>query len=743
MPLAVPHLPMNMYIAKSNPPESIRQHTDNLLHLLDGLLRLYPEALSESEAVLSKLAAEYHDYGKTIYLFQRNVSEKACLPFNRIQALDTLYKNFDSIPHGYLSPAFLPLMELRKTLGNEGLWALVNSIYYHHVRPAVANSEIKQILEADLRPRLGDRYSLNTAYLTLIQSPENPPKMQQWLLYAVVKGTLNRLDYAASAGETFLEASRLQDGLSFGEFVERKLKARFPLRPAQEYMKANREKNLVVVASTGVGKTEAACLWAAGKKLFYTLPLKVSINAIYKRFHGTGPSEYGFKNCALLHSDALSILLKSEDETDNPLEKYDKTRLFSYPVTVCTVDQLFTFVYRYLGCEIIPSVLKYSCVVIDEIQAYSPDIAAKLIVGLEMITALGGKFAIITATMPPFLEDAMKRRGIPYEKPAPFFSPLSRHVLHYSKSDFDFEQIAQAGLTSKVLVICNTVKRACQVYQALKDGYDVRLLHAHFKQCHRRRLENDIMYFSENCIAGIWVTTQIVEASLDIDFDYLFTEMCPADSLLQRLGRCRRKREYTEASPNVFISDTGSGAGTVYDAEIYARSVERLQPFCGRIFTEGEKNAYVCSVYDTAELKSTKYYRDFSDTVNRMTAIPPQIFSAEEAKRKFRDISSVSVIDDADYNRMLSTGELGALTEAMNSSDRKIRTEARQEFLDHTVTINPMRSGKAKPDMSAPVFIANRSTAYPLVYRTSAKYDYDERTGRGLGLILTPDGSEM
>ena len=64
----------------------------------------------------------------------------------------------------------------------------------------------------------------------------------------------------------------------------------------------------------------------------------------------------------------------------------------------------------------------------------------------------------------------------------------------------------------------------------------------------------NIMQFSENRESvGIWVTTQIVEASLDIDFDILYTEMCTADSLLQRMGRCNRKGRYIPSKPNIKI----------------------------------------------------------------------------------------------------------------------------------------------------------------------------------------------
>ena len=227
-------------------------------------------------------------------------------------------------------------------------------------------------------------------------------------------------------------------------------------------------------------------------------------------------------------------------------------------------------------------------------------------------------------------------------KPEPFYSKLPRHFLCYSQSDFDYGRITEAGRRSKVLIICNTVKKACLVYAALEDTAGIRLLHSRLKQKHRRRLEEDILNFSKSDgVGGIWVTIQIVEASLDIDFDYLFTEMCTADSLLQRLGRCSRKRKYSASLPNVFVYETGNGVGSVYDEEIYGRSVQKISQYCGRIFTEREKNDYVCSVYDMQELKPSKYYRKFSLSLQSLEALPSAVFSAEEAKNKFRDIISV------------------------------------------------------------------------------------------------------
>lgn len=59
--------------------------------------------------------------------------------------------------------------------------------------------------------------------------------------------------------------------------------------------------------------------------------------------------------------------------------------MLSQPLTVCTVDQLFRFVYRALGTEIFAATLKYSKLVLDEIQAYEPRVIATIIYGLKMI----------------------------------------------------------------------------------------------------------------------------------------------------------------------------------------------------------------------------------------------------------------------------------------------------------------------------------------------------------------------
>ena len=189
--------------------------------------------------------------------------------------------------------------------------------------------------------------------------------------------------------------------------------------------------------------------------------------------------------------------------------------------------------------------------------------------------------------------------------------------------------------------------RCCVVIQILH------LLHSRFIQRDRKLLEDAIMKFAKDENAcGIWISTQIVEASLDIDFDLLFTEMCPADNLLQRLGRCYRQRAYEDSAPNVYIFDSGNGYGDIYIKDIYDRSVQYLQNYNNKIFTESEKSDYISCVYDAKELIDNKseYFIKLKEEIDSCKARIAWQFNRDEVIKKFRDIVSVTVMPDSIYD---------------------------------------------------------------------------------------------
>lgn len=96
------------------------------------------------------------------------------------------------------------------------------------------------------------------------------------------------------------------------------------------------------------------------------------------------------------------------------------------------------------------------------------------------------------------------------------------------------DEIAGGERGGKVLVVANTVTRARELYTELKGKReDVYLFHSRFTNEDKRKK----MELVESIESGILVATQVVEVSLDIDYDVLYTEVAPPlDALVQRFG---------------------------------------------------------------------------------------------------------------------------------------------------------------------------------------------------------------
>lgn len=162
----------------------------------------------------------------------------------------------------------------------------------------------------------------------------------------------------------------------------------------QKFCEENSANNLLVIGSTGIGKTEASLLWSNSCKTFLTLPIRTSINAIFNRIQ----DDIKYTHMGLLHSTALEFLKEKNDLKDQE-ELYRQSKNLCKNITVCTIDQIFPFVFKYKGYEKIYATLCYSKVIIDEVQAYSPEIVAIILKGLEMIYKGGGSFMRKTQNM--------------------------------------------------------------------------------------------------------------------------------------------------------------------------------------------------------------------------------------------------------------------------------------------------------------------------------------------------------
>ena len=677
------------YKAKEN--ETIYEHTNNLLLKLEEL----KDIVDIEDIDLITEACIFHDFAKVNPLFQRRLESGKKMDENK------------EIGHNILSfyMAKNYLEEYSKEDRNIILYAILN--HHNYVDNFETVDKKQDLISANLKSISGEVFkddeidffkNIGLRELAVIKKLRTNPSKKSIL----VKGFLHKCDYAASAHSKIdmpnihLESrlEKLKD-----EFVGKGFSDGW--NEMQRFAKENTDSNLILIGSTGLGKTEASLLWIGNNKGFYVLPLKTAINAMYRRIKNTLYKDDYTENLGLLHGELENIYLEDESpatvssETEESMkfwEYYGLTRAMSLPVTITTPDQVFRFAFKYCSYELQLATYSYSKMVIDEIQAYSPDILATLIYSLQLIDMVGGKFAITTATLPPFIKDLLQEgidKKIEYKEDT-FLNNKIRHRVSLRHSAINIDDI-KAFIedkyhqeSMKLLVVVNTVRKAQSIYRELKSWLEendieieMNLLHSKFTVQHRSEKEDAILKDGESKCKKrvIWISTQVVEASLDIDFDYLFTELSDLSSLLQRLGRCNRKGlksvdefnsyVYLDIDENLLIKYSDNNAytssGIIYKS-LYELSKAALLEWETEnntgLFSEADKNRLIENYFTRKKIEEydkmyssifTEYLSEYKRMYKHLVDIIPDSKKLSEVTKEFRNIISRRVIPQSIY----------------------------------------------------------------------------------------------
>lgn len=648
---------VNLFLAKSHPIETIQEHTDKLLTMYEQLKNLYYSDIKLLNWHLLYLACLHHDLGK----INANFQNKLYKLINKKEKKEKYFlldeKTDKEIPHGCLSASLINKEYLNQLTYEEKI-ILIWVVYYHHYRNTIEDitiNERNEALDNSVKPYLHNfkyeklNYDLEINYNIrryLDEKPSIEDNEELYYQYVLTKGFLNKIDYAASSQLSHIEINDLNLLEKLIKFREKK---NYTFNELQNYVSENQDKNLVVIASTGMGKTEAGLLWIGNRKGFFTLPLKVSINAIYNRIL----KDIDYENVGLLHSDTISEYINYSENEELDIDYYYKTIQLSLPLTVCTLDQIVDIVYKYPNYEHKLATFSYSKIIIDEIQMYSPDLLALLIVFLKQLTDVKGKFMIMTATLPEVFIYYIEKYKIPYFGPKEFICTDVRHKIKVINTAINTENIIKSyqNKKKKILIIVNTVKKAQEIFNELKNKEikEINIFHARFIQKDRKEKSNEIFSFGqlENKQSGIWVTTQVVEASLDIDFDELHTELSDISGLIQRMGRVYRKRTLEEDKENIYVyvgehyKDI-SGIGTVIDKEIYEISHKNIIEYDTKALTEQDKLDLVKKTYSYEILKNTKYFKKIGDVINSYLYLSDFIYDKSDIN--LRNIDTVTAI---------------------------------------------------------------------------------------------------
>ena len=331
------------------------------------------------------------------------------------------------------------------------------------------------------------------------------------------------------------------------------------------------------------------------------------------------------------------------------------------PFGVGTIDQALLAVLQTKHVFVRLFGLAHKTVIIDEVHAYDAYMTTLLERLLEWLSALGSSVVLLSATLPRVRREALLAaylRGLGRDSmeassnaeypriswvsgsSGPSSSTVSvsprgtkevaaewidgslpsRDGSPFPLGERLRKDLAQGG---RAAVICNTVGRAQEVYRALKPYFpgtadsgepELDLLHARYlfqdRQERERRSLNRFGKLGENTARPqVLVATQIIEQSLDLDFDLMVSDMAPADLLLQRLGRLHRhdrKRPVGLERPRLLVCRPemddivpifDPGRTAVYDSHILLRSWLTLR-HRDTIRVPGDVEAIISDVYD-------------------------------------------------------------------------------------------------------------------------------------------------
>jgi CRISPR-associated endonuclease/helicase Cas3 len=445
-------------------------------------------------------------------------------------------------------------------------------------------------------------------------------------------------------------------------------------RPFLNFATQRAEENRISVieAPTGYGKSaisQAIALKSLeeGLKCVVTFPLRTLLEDQLSKFRGT------------LHKLGLD-----ERNVGTRYMHHADSRYLIRPITLTTVDTLsltlfgiapedFEFAVKHYDGTLTRSMGHYlfsramvllSDVVLDEVHLLSDTTKSLnfLIALIRIIASHGGRAVFMSATIPKALENILRREGEEVglhitrfsEKPDDKFLEERRGKKYETNleklENNKFERILswiKGGRRDgfrKSLVVFNTVPEAIEFYKIARESLDMPkdrmlLLHSRFtgddREEKRKKIEK-LRHDEEYLI----VSTQVIEAGVDISSNLFVSDLAPASSLIQRLGRFLRYKEEKEGRVHLWYEDEkGKKYKGVYDMDLFRRTLSFLEGNEVRFHDPESYQPLLDSVYDEDSFNPKD--RD----IRKLIFIPTILESADLAVKTFIDLEGSFVRD--------------------------------------------------------------------------------------------------
>jgi len=317
-------------------------------------------------------------------------------------------------------------------------------------------------------------------------------------------------------------------------------------------------KLFTLTAPTGYGKTLTALNFALKfnkPRIIYALPFTSIIDQTYDIVAKI------YKNSDILVSKAHHKTTIGEENLTKE-DRYSKIKFlmesFSGEINVTTLYQLIFALFGNKNKDNVKfNQLKNSVVIIDEAQAIPYNFRKDFILLCEIISQrLGTIFIFMSATMPVIKSEKFKEISN-----LDYFSKQDRYVIKWldiGGEDELLEKICEAASDKNTLVVVNTIKKAQELFTKLRDKFSCFCLNGYMYDDHKRATIEAVRCAVNKSKVDplaskiLLISTQSIEAGVDLDFDIGVREVSPISSIIQTAGRVNRHFGATRGELYVF-----------------------------------------------------------------------------------------------------------------------------------------------------------------------------------------------
>ena len=491
---------------------------------------------------------------------------------------------------------------------------------------------------------------------------------------------------------------------------------------------------------TGGGKTLSSMAWALetalnhkAQRIIYVIPY----TSIITQTAGIFREIFGEENVLEHHSD-ISF---SRDEAAQEAERYERTRLLAEnwdaPIIVTTNVQFFEslFSHKVSRSRKVHSIAN-SVVVFDEVQMFPTEFLHPMLRLLEDLRRIyGTQLLFCSATLPPFdkdhtssfkkvndfhqLSDAIQ--PIVPEDPE-LFKVFDRVIYHLEEKEYTTKELAEElSQHDSALCIVNSRRDSSQLYHALleegKGAQDVIHLSRNMCSAHLKERIAEVRQRLKADIPTIVISTQLIEAGVDIDLPIVYRAMSGLDSIVQAGGRCNREGKRPAAGEvHVFsLSDGGKALGAIAQGQNATRF----------LLDNLEKQTYTSIPLELIEAYYNRYYASIGSFDAKRIA--ECLYDEEEAKCWRFDFERASkdfqLIDNVDHDLFVPFGKGKELIESLQKHALYLNHRTMRELQQYHVSISKWRYEELEKAHLLSEVVVDRDTRQTILVLEPQGYD--------------------